>query len=94
MNAPQRIERDTYTGRHTVWGPGKSYRVTMWGAAELARLAPEGAIFESFGHVRGKEGFSRTRYVADTAGNLHCYDSEGTKKIIHPADRKLRILTR
>ncbi|KAF4408615.1 hypothetical protein [Streptomyces lycii] len=51
-------------------------------------------MFESFGHVGGVERFSRTRYVADSAGRLHCYDSDGARKIIHPAGRKLRILTK
>lgn len=93
QDAPLYIERDTHTGRATVkFNPAK-YRVAVYTAAELAELAPVSAIFDSFGSIGGVEHFGRTRYVADAAGNLHCYDSDGAKKIIHPAERKLRILT-
>lgn len=93
MNAPLYIDADTYTGKHTVRGPGKRYRVTTWAAGEIAALAPEGVLFTSFGHVNGVECFGRNRYVAGPGGELHLYDSEGAVKILHPADRKLRILT-
>lgn len=93
MNAaPEYIAKDTYTGKHSVLGVRKGRRVSVWGAGELAAMAPEGVIFESFGHVNGLEGFARVRYVADSEGNLHGYDSDGAKKVIHPASRKLRIL--
>lgn len=67
-------------------------RVSVFTAAELAALAPEGIIWESFGHDRGRECFGRTRYIADAAGNLHTYASDGHKVLIHPAARALRVL--
>ena len=91
-NAPEFIGKDDYQGRHTV-AAGKRFRTTTWEARELAALSREGVIFVSFGHVGGVERFGRTRYVADAAGSLHCYDSDGAKKIVHPAGRTLRILT-
>lgn len=87
---PDYINSDTYTGRHTVAFSPRKYKVAFYKAGELAG---EGVFFESFGRVNGVESFCRTRYVADPAGNLHCYDSDGALKIIHPADRMLRILT-
>lgn len=87
------ITKDTYTGRHTT-ALRKGFRVTVWTARELAELAPEGVIFESFGTVGGIEKFGRSRYQADSDGNLHLYDSDGAKKIVHPASRKLRIITK
>lgn len=91
--APNYIAKDTYTGRHTVWNP-KTLRPEAWKAVELAQFAPEGIFWYSFGHVNGREGFGRTRYVADSDGNLHCYDSNGRKVIVHPAGRSLRILVK
>lgn len=93
MNAPLYIVKDTYTGKHTT-PLRKGFRVTVWAAEELAALAPEGVIFGSFGHVNGVEMFGRNRYRADAEGNLHLYDSDGAKKIVHPASRKLRIITK
>jgi hypothetical protein len=90
---PEYIAKDSYSGKQSTT-VRKGMRVTIWEARELAALAPGGVIFESFGHVNGREMFGRTRYVADAAGNLHCYDSDGARKIIHPAARKLRIITR
>lgn len=92
-DAPSYIDRDTYTGRYSIFSP-KTLRPAPWKAAELAALAPTGIIWESFGHVSGREGFGRSRYVADADGNLHCYDSDGRKVIIHPAGRILRILVK
>jgi hypothetical protein len=91
--APEYIAADTYTGKH-VTTMRKGFRATTWLARELAELAPEGAVFESFGHVFGREQFGRTRYIADADGNLYLYDGDGALKGIHPADRKLRILTK
>lgn len=87
------IAPDTYTGRHVVSFNIARYRVAEYTAAELIEFGCEGSFFESFGTVGGVEQFGRTRYVADDAGNLHCYDADGARKIIHPADRVLRILT-
>jgi len=86
------IARDTYTGKYTMKLNANKHKVAVYTAREIAGFVAEGAVFESFGTVYGKEQFGRTRYIADAEGNLHCYDSEGVRKIIHPADRKLRIL--
>lgn len=92
--APVCIGRDEYAGPHTVRFNARKFRVAVYTAAELATLmGRETVLFESFGHVGGVEHFTRTRFVSDAAGNLHGYDSEGARKIIHPADRKLRVLT-
>lgn len=86
------IAKDAYTGKHTIRFSSAKHKVITCTARALAQFSSEGAVFESFGHVGGGECFGRTRYVADSEGNLHCYDSNGERKIIHPADRKLRIL--
>ena len=92
--APAYINADDFTGTHmiTVNGPRKGMRIMKVTARWIAANASEGVFFDSFGSVRGGEGFARNRYVADAEGNLHCYDSEGAKKIVHPAERALRIL--
>lgn len=91
--APDYIRRDDFTGRLTALMDPRKYRVAVYTAAELAARDDHGVIFESFGHLRGVETFGRTRYIADGLGNLHCYAWDGAKTIIHPADRKLRVLT-
>lgn len=88
------IAPDTYTGKHTTFFNPKAHRVARYNASELIAFGREGSFFESMGRMRnGKELFTRTRYVADDAGNLHCYAANGSRTIIHPADRVLRILT-
>jgi hypothetical protein len=91
--APDYIGKDEFTGGHTVKFNPRKYQVARYSAAELALLSDHGVFFESFGSVRGVEHFGRTRYIADGQGNLHCYDSDGAKKIVHPASRALRVLT-
>lgn len=88
------IAKDIYTGKQTIRFNRTKHKVGMFTAREIAGFAAEGVVFDSFGHVGGSECFGRTRYVADAEGNLHCYDSDGVRKIIHPADRKLRILVK
>lgn len=92
--APAYIAADDFTGRHmiTIKGTRKGRRIVKVTARWIAANASEGVFFDSFGSVRGGEGFARNRYVADAEGNLHCYDSEGAKKIVHPAERALRIM--
>ena len=98
--APAYISRDTYAGRWTTtkalsnpaYGIGRAF------AADLA--ADKGAgvefvVWEFSGHTRsGERLFCRSRFVADAEGNLHGYDSNGRKVIVHPADREVRYLTR
>lgn len=94
--APAYIARDTYTGRYTTNNLRPGYSVSSFTAAELAAFATEGVLWESFGTPRGsrREHFARTRYVADSDGNLHCYSADGHKVIVHPADRVLRIVAK
>ncbi len=93
--APAYIDRDTYTGRWSIHRPNAKVQAAIYTAAELAALAPTGIIWESFGATfPGRESFGRQRYIADEAGNLHIYASDGHKVIVHPATRKLRVLTK
>jgi len=93
--APKYIARDTYAGRHSIHRPNAKVKAGMFEAREIADMDSEGVIWESFGATfPGRESFGRSRYVADGEGNLHIYDSEGALVIIHPADRKIRLLTR
>lgn len=91
--APDWIEADDYTGRHST-ARLKGTRVESWKASALAERAREGVVFASFGHVRGREMFSRNRYVADRTGAIHLYAADGAKVIVHPASRPLRILVK
>jgi hypothetical protein len=91
-DAPLFIARDTYTGRWSVLR--KNAKAASFTAAELAAMAPTGIIWESMGHpFPGREGFSRSRYVAAPNGDLHIYASDGHRVIIHPASRMIRVLT-
>ncbi|WP_053207974.1 hypothetical protein [Jiangella muralis] len=94
--APNYIARDTYTGRHTIDGVPAGHKVFAFRAGEIAAEATEGVIWESFGIPRGsrREHLKRSRYVADAAGNLHVFNSDGGKTLIHPADRVIRVLRR
>lgn len=91
--APNYIAREVgYTGRQTVIR--KSPKAASFTAAEIAAMAPTGIIWESFGHpFPGKEGFGRSRYVAAPNGDLHIYATDGHLVIIHPAARRIRVLT-
>lgn len=92
---PAYIARDTYVGRYSIHRPNAKVRAATFTAAEIAAMAPEGVIWESYGATfPGRESFGRTRYVAAADGSLHCYDSDGAKKIIHPAGRNLRLLVK
>lgn len=93
-DAPTYIARDTHAGRHAIHLPTAKVRADAYTAAELAALAPTGVIWESFGATfPGRESFGRSRYVADADGNLHLYNSDGAKVLIHPAARAIRVLT-
>jgi hypothetical protein len=92
--APLYIARDDYTGRHAIHRPVARVKAASFTAAELAALAPTRIIWESFGATfPGRESFGRSRYVAAPNGDLHMYDSEGAKVIVHPAGRSIRVLT-
>lgn len=96
--APDYIAPDTYAGTWTASAHTlrADTRPTPIAAGTLAAEAATGVLWVSFGTPRGMrhEKFSRTRFVADAEGRLHCYDSSGRKVVIHPADRVLRVLRR
>ena len=89
------ITRDTYVGDSFVNASRKSGVFT---AAELAAMADRETgivvLWEFSGHVHGRPLFGRGRYVAQADGSLVGYDSDGAMKIIHPADRKIRVMTK
>ncbi len=93
--APNYIARDAYEGRHSIHRPNGKVKAGTFLAIEIAEMASEGVIWESFGATfPGRESFGRSRYIADADGNLHVYDSNGRKIIVHPARRRLRLLTK
>lgn len=73
-------------------------------AAELASIVTHGqaldprtgefCVWEASGHVEGTELFVRTRMVPQPGGWIACYDSDGRHILSHPADRRIRILTK
>lgn len=90
----QYIAADTYTGRHTLRSNSK--RSGVFTARELASMAPasgELVVWEFSGHVRGVALYVRTRFVGQEDGSLAGYCSEGRLVVIHPADRKVCVLT-
>ena len=93
--APAYIPADSYHGRAIKFFSDPA-RLGWAPAATLADSFGEGVItpvWEYFGtNDAGQLMFSRTRFVADAAGQLHGYDSTGRKVIIHPADRRVRFL--
>lgn len=93
--APRYIARDTYTGKLAIHRPVAKVKAASFAAAELAAMAPAGVIWESFGTAfPGRESFGRSRYVAAPNGDLHIYNSAGLLTLIHPASRRIRVLTK
>jgi len=90
------IAADTFTGRHTL--RSNTARNDVFTAAELAATGTVGEIlvlWESAGRMRdGVRLFCRTRFVPQADGSLHGYDNDGVRKIIHPAKRKIRVMTK
>lgn len=97
--APEYIARDTHAGRHWFAGRTGARRTDVFTAAELAAMCPatgpdgEFVLFEVVELANNRRMYKRTRFIADADGALHGYTSDGARVIIHPADRKLRILT-
>ena len=94
---PTHISRDEYTGVQTVMLKPSGYRVSVYTAGELAdmiRNGVQGTFWDSFGNVNGVECFARNRFLPGPNGELYGYDADGALKVIHPADRELRILCR
>lgn len=93
--APDSIKADRHPGKRQLTGTAR--RSDVFTAAELATTAPDGTPFtlwEFSGHVGGQPLWTRTRYIAQGDGSLVGYDAEGARKIIHPRDREIRILTK
>jgi hypothetical protein len=90
------IAADTFTGRHTL--RSNAARSDVFTAAELAAGGKVGEVlvlWESAGRMHdGVRLFCRTRFVPQADGSLHGYDSDGVRKIIHPADREIRVMTK
>lgn len=73
--------------------PGAN-RSAVYTAGEIAAMIGDGVVWTFTGHLRdGRELWSRERFVADAGGKLHCYAANGQRVLIHPADRRLQILT-
>lgn len=96
--APAYLAKSTRTGKWSIaLGPNRrasGYFATSITAADLAAESTEGTVYESFGTPSGRrfEHFGPSRYVADAEGNLHMYNDEGRKVLVHPANRELRVL--
>jgi len=90
---PKFIERDAHEGRHWRRGVPKGFRTDVYTAGELAAIKPEGVIWEVQA-IDGRPALFRSRYRADGDGNLHLYAADGHRTIVHPAARRLRILTK
>jgi hypothetical protein len=92
----QYIAPDTYAGRWTVRGTRRSDVFTAGELAEMAETMPDQTIvlWEFSGHVHGQPLYVRGRFVGQADGSLVGYDSNGARSIIHPADRKIRVITK
>lgn len=84
---------DAHTGRHSL--RSNKVRSDVFSARELAEMTQgEERIFWEFsGHVNGVALYVRIRFVGQQDGRLVGYSSEGTRIVIHPADRKVRVIT-
>jgi len=92
----QNITKSAHTGSWVQTPKPGTYQAASYMAGELAgMLDGEFVVWESAGHLRnGRELFHRARYVGQSDGSLAGYDSNGRRTIIHPADRRLVILTK
>ncbi|QBP30272.1 hypothetical protein KDW77_gp58 [Mycobacterium phage Pinnie] len=93
--APDYIGVTTYHGRAVKYfnDPARLGWAPAGTLAEQFGAGVEFSLWEYFGQNDARQlMFSRTRFVADAAGNLHGYDSTGRKVIIHPADRRVKFL--
>lgn len=88
--------------KFTIWhGPkskAKGRRVTAWTPEQLAEIIPENgaaAIYASFGHVNGLEGFKRTLFVK-AVGRIEAIDKAGncTYAIPYGAGRTASVLVK
>jgi hypothetical protein len=94
--AAQWIAPDTYVGKWMIRGTRRS---DVFTASELATMATTMVdriivLWEFCGHVNGKPLYVRTRFVGQADGSLAGYNSDGTVSVIHPASRKIRVITK
>lgn len=93
--APAYILADGYHGRAIKYFNdlnrlGWADASVLAGQFGVGNITP---VWEFMGQNDAKQlMFTRTRFVADEACNLHGYDSSGRKVIIHPAGRRVKFL--
>jgi hypothetical protein len=94
--APAHIARDTYTGRWTLRGDNlPSRRFTARKLASLGKVGEVLVLWECAGSMPGGERlYVRTSFVPQADGSLVGYDADGARKVIHPAERVLRVRTK
>lgn len=93
--APQYLPADTYAGRHSL--RSNKVRSDVFTAAELAAMTTGDTpivLWEYHGTVHGVNLYGRHRFVAQADGSLVGYAANGARTIIHPADRRLRVMTK
>ncbi|ASR85786.1 hypothetical protein SEA_EDUGATOR_89 [Mycobacterium phage Edugator] len=90
------IDRDTHTGRWMVTrkdGSQLGRCTAAWLAAHIGE-GNTGVLWEYSGRTYdGRLLFVRTRFVS-RGGKLVGYDADGVCKVVHPADRHVRFLSR
>jgi hypothetical protein len=85
----------TYNGRHTLRSNRR--RSDVFTAKELSAMATPGTplvVWEHSGTVQGVNLYVRTRFIAQEDGSLIGYSADGDRTIIHPADRRIRVMTK
>lgn len=87
------IEKDTYAGRYVVRTAGKRSDVftarelvEMFGAGKVAVLWEVNKLDASMAH--------RNRWIGQADGSMAGFNSDGVCVIIHPADRRIRVITK
>lgn len=74
-----------------TWAKRNGYRASNgWTAGELCGHT----VYVSYGHVGGVERFGRETLVRGDDGKVHVMTEEGATVLIHPDDRRLRILVK
>lgn len=92
---PDYITPDTYKGRWQVTHRTDAHlgrRSARWIAEHIGE-GNTAVVWEFSGHTRSNRLlFTRTRFISAN-GELHGYDSDGAKKIVHPADRVIGFIS-
>lgn len=93
--APDYIDPDTYSGRRAVTHRTED-RLGRRSAGWLAAHIGEGntaTVWEYSGRTKSNRLlFVRTRFVSAN-GELHGFDSDGRKTVIHPANRMIGFIS-